>query len=45
MLDISLAHLGVEVPAGAETGVDQVVKQCGLGMPTPLDLSQAADFL
>ncbi|KAG9094047.1 hypothetical protein FRC07_011369, partial [Ceratobasidium sp. 392] len=29
MLDLCLGHLGVEVPSGAEKGVDDVIKQCG----------------
>lgn len=37
MLDLSLAHLGVEVPAGAENGIEEVVKQCGQGMSRPHD--------
>ncbi|KAG8748399.1 hypothetical protein FRC10_005946 [Ceratobasidium sp. 414] len=29
MLDLCLGHLGVDVPSGAEKGVDSVIKQCG----------------
>jgi hypothetical protein len=37
MLDLGLNHLGVEVPSGAEKGVNEVIKICGRGISSFLD--------
>jgi hypothetical protein len=44
MLDLCLGHLGVEVPAGAEKGVDDVIKQCGQGMHILHNVGETANL-